>query len=119
MLIRQHEELFDPDLMMRARQACMEGRAQDVLDILATERARGGDPDNTIWLILLLLDDKQAAEAIPRFYESDETPQALASWLGYHKFDPSPFPGLMALLERENVDRPPPVELPYTCPPLP
>ena len=118
-LIRQYEELFDPDPMMRARQACMEGRVQDVLDILANQREQGDSNGNIVWLMLLLLDDKQAAEAIPRHYESEESPQALLGWLGYHKFDPSPFPSLMAILERENVDRPPPVELPYTCPPLP
>ena len=118
-LIRQYEELFDPIPIMRARQACMEGRVQVVLDILANQRAQGGVQIVLEWLMLLLLDDKQAAEATLRSYESEETSQALLSWLVYHIFDPRPFPGLMAILERENVDRPPPVELPYTCPPLP
>jgi TolB-like protein len=116
-LAQRLTELHGYDPMVQARQACMEGRVQDVLDILTTERARDGDPDNIVWLILLLLDDKESAEAIPHFYESSENLQALASWLVYHKFDPGPFPSLMAVLERENVDRPPPAEMPYTCSP--
>ena len=116
-LARRYEEIHGFERMMQARQACMEGRVQDVLDILATERAENGDHGNVEWLMLLLLDDKESAEALLRHYESDEAPQVLVKWLIYHKFDPRPFPGLMALLERENVDRPPPVEMPYTCPP--
>ena len=115
-LAQRYVEIHGYESMIQARQACMEGRVQDVLDILETERARGGDPDNKVWLILLMLDDREAAEAIPRHYESEDTMQALVGWLVYNTFDPSPFPGLMAVLKRENVDRPPPVELPYTCP---
>ena len=111
------EDLYGDDTMVQARQACAEGRVQDVLDILASTRSDSSETDSIEWLILLLLDDRESAEAIQHRYESDESLQALAGWLVYHKFDPSPFPSLMALLEREDVDRPPPVEMPYTCPP--
>lgn len=111
------EDLYGDDPMVQARQACAEGRVQDVLDILASTRSDSSETDSIEWLILLLLDDRESAEAIQHRYESDESLQALAGWLVYHKFDPSPFPSLMALLEREDVDRPPPVEMPYTCPP--
>ena len=116
-LAQRFTELFDDNPMVQARQACAEGRVQDVLDFLAITRSNSSDPDSLEWLILLLLDDRESAEAIPRRFESDGSLQALVSWLVYHKFDPSPFPSLMAVLERENVDRPPPVEMPYTCPP--
>jgi len=116
-LARNYEASFGTDPMMQARQACMEGRVQDVLNILAIVRADSNESDSLEWLILLLLDDRESAEAIQHRYESDESLQALASWLYYHKFDPSPFPSLMAVLERENVDRPPPVQMTYTCPP--
>jgi hypothetical protein len=95
----------------------MEGRVQDVLDILEDERSIGESADNIVWLILLMLGDNEAAEDLLRKYESEETPQSLASWLVYHKFDPSPFPSVMAILKRENVDRPPPAEMPYICAP--
>ena len=79
------------------------------------------DPDGTdrniIWLVLLLLGDKAAAVEELKQYESAETPQTIASWLVYHKFDPSPYPVVMDILEREGVQRPPAAEMPYTCPP--
>jgi hypothetical protein len=42
------------------------------------------------WLILLLLDEKEAAAEALKQYESIDTPQTIASWLVYHKFEPSP-----------------------------
>ena len=30
----------------------------------------------------------------------------MADWLGYHKFDPTPFPAIVAVLEREGIDLP-------------
>ncbi len=117
-LARRYEDLFGPDSMIRSRQACMEGRTQDVLDILEAERNNGNAADdNFVWLILLMLGDTDSAEAAIRQFESDELPGTLANWLIYHKFDPSPFPSVMAVLERENVDRPPPAEMPYICAP--
>ena len=116
-LAQRIEQLFGYVSLVQARQACMEGRGQDVLDILEDERSRGESADNIVWLILLMLGDTDTAEDLLRSYESEETPQTLASWLVYHKFDPSPFPSVMAILKRENVDRPPPAELPYICAP--
>lgn len=116
-LARQYQDLFGHSPMVEARQACMEGRVQDVLNILESERSKGADQDNIVWLILLILGDTDAAEDLLRKYESAETPQMLANWLVYHKFDPRPFPSVMAVLERENADRPPPAEMPYICAP--
>ena len=117
-LAGRYEELFGYDQMVQARQACMEGRGQEVLDILKDEKSKGDSANvNLEWLMLLLLGDTEAAEDILRKYESLETPQTLASWLIYHKFDPRPFPSVMAVLKRENVDRPPPAEMPYICAP--
>jgi hypothetical protein len=42
---------------------------------------------------------------------------ALAGYLSYPEFDPSPFPSLVRLLEREKVQRPPALALPFACPP--
>ncbi len=116
-LAKRINDLFGYDEMVVARQACMEGRTDDVLKVLAG--LREGDPRkrNLIWLILLLLDDKEAAAEELKQYESVDTPLTIASWLVYHKFDPSPYPVLMEILEREGVQRPPAAEMPYTCPP--
>jgi len=117
-LAGRYEELFGYDQMVQARQACMEGRGQEVLDILKDEQSKGDSANvNLEWLMLLLLGDTEAAEDILKKYESLETPQTLASWLIYHKFDPSPFPSVMAVLKREKVDRPPAAKMPYICTP--
>jgi hypothetical protein len=47
---------------------------------------------------------------------SNRVPYTMAAWLIYHTFDPRPFPNLMAILDREDVDRPPAVEIPFACP---
>jgi len=116
-LANRIEQLFGYVSLVQARQACMEGRVQDVLDILEDERAQGESANNLVWLILLMLGDTDAAEDSLRAYESGGTPHVLTNWLVYHKFDPRPFPSVMAVLKRENVDRPPPAELPYICAP--
>ncbi|MGI9222505.1 MAG: hypothetical protein ACR2QS_15875 [Woeseiaceae bacterium] len=64
----------------------------------------------------MLLSENDAAEEELKQYESEETPHTLASWLVYRKFGPSPYPVLMEMLKREGVQRPPPAEMPYTCP---
>ena len=43
---------------------------------------------------------------------------ALAGFLSYRQFDPTPFPSLMRVLAREKVDRPPQIPLPFACPPV-
>ena len=110
------QRLFGDNEMVQARQACIEGRTDEVIEILQDVRALGSDSGNIEWLVLLLLDEKQMAEDQLRRFDTDETVYTLASWLVYTKFDPRPFAALMTILERENIDRPPPVQMPVTCP---
>ena len=103
--------------VIRARQACAESRRDDVLQIL--EQLRSDDSrDVTIeWMILTLLGENQQANGLLRIHESGEVPYQLASWLVFHHFDPSPFPSLTQMLERENVQRPAAATIPFACPP--
>jgi TolB-like protein len=97
-----------------ARQACAEGRRAEVEATLATL------PDTHLsqrWHLLMLLGRGQEAADLLQPLERDGNTYALAGFLAYTEFDPTPFPSLMAVLEREQVDRPPPVPLPYVCPP--
>jgi TolB-like protein len=97
-----------------ARQACAEGRRGDAEQILASF-----DVDNISlrWHLLMLLGEQAAATDLLMEFERDGRTYALASFLVYPHFDPSPFPSLMRILEREQVRRPPPVALPFACPP--
>ncbi len=69
-----------------------------------------------IWLILMMLGEKQAATEFLQLIDSNGVSYQLASWLIYHTFDPAPFPSLTQMLERENVTRPPAAEIPFACP---
>jgi hypothetical protein len=102
-------------VLVAARQACVDGRRDEVLKILA-----GVDPAanrlSLRWLVQLMLGEPEKAAEEIRYYETDGIPYQLISYLQYHKFDPTPFPELMALLEREKINRPPPVEMAFSCP---
>ncbi len=58
----------------------------------------------------------EAAELLQPLERAGST-FALAGFLVYPQFDPAPFPSLLKILEREKVQRPPPVPLPFSCPP--
>lgn len=116
-LIARMNETNSANQLVRARQACAEGRRDDVLQILDQLRS---DDDRSVageWMILMLLGESQQAAELLRVHESGEVPYQLASWLIFHRFDPSPFPSLVQMLDRENVQRPPTAEIPFACPP--
>jgi TolB-like protein len=116
-LARRLDELYGFDPLVQAREACMAGRTDEVEQILEDMLAQEDQGGNLPWLVLLMLDRKEEAADLLKAFESTETPQTIASWLVYHKFDPSPYPVLMEIMQREGVTRPPPVEIPYTCGP--
>jgi len=106
-------------LLMHARQACAENRIDNVREIY--EEGHSGaasiNPYAFAWLMLNMLGEQEQAVAMLRKFEHAQVPFLLADWLTYEHFDPTPFPALMGVLKRENVDRPPPRPLPYACTP--
>jgi len=106
-------------ILMRARQACAEDRIDEVREIFDT--FYGGETTvnsgNATWLILKMMGEDERALEVLRLFDIPEVPFILANWLSYRQFDPSPFPYLVQILQRENVDRPPPRPLPYACTP--
>ncbi|MBP8080863.1 MAG: hypothetical protein KAY12_01795, partial [Arenimonas sp.] len=97
-----------------ARQACAEGRRADAEAILA-----GLDEHDLPqrWHLLMLLGRIGEANDLLQQLERAGNTYAIAGFLIYPHFDPAPFPSLMAVLEREKVQRPPAVPLPFACPP--
>jgi TolB-like protein len=100
-----------------ARQACAEGRRDEAEQILTTFAGVEFLNLSQHWHMLMLLGEHAAATELLMQLERDGRTYALASFLTYLHFDPSPFPSLMRILEREQVRRPPPVALPFACPP--
>jgi TolB-like protein len=105
------------DTLVRARQACAEGRRDDVEAIYKSLDPGDNYDRSNHWHILKLLGEEQKAAEILRPYAESGVPFMMASWLIYPKFDPAPFPEVLAVLEREGINRPPVVEIPFKCPP--
>ncbi|GMR14752.1 MAG: hypothetical protein BMS9Abin30_0359 [Gammaproteobacteria bacterium] len=105
------------DTLVRARQACAEGRRADAQAIYDAIDPNDADARSSGWHILKLLGDEQQAIEILRPYAESGVPYQMASWLIYDQFDPSPFPAVMAVLDREGIKRPAAVEIPFKCPP--
>jgi TolB-like protein len=100
-------------LIVAARQACAEGRRADVEQMLAAPE----NNESTRWHLLQMLGQHAAANELLMPLEREGRIFALSSFLAFPNFDPSPFPSLLRILEREQVRRPPPVPLPFACPP--
>jgi TolB-like protein len=103
--------------LVDARQACAEGRRGDAEAILAGLDPADSYARSTRWHILKLLGREAESAEVLRPYADSGVPYQMADWLGYHKFDPTPFPAIMAVLKREGINRPPAVEIPFKCPP--
>jgi hypothetical protein len=114
---RKFHQRFPLHPLMDARQACAEGRTEDVREIFRTVYSGpiNENSGNPTWLVLKMLGENEKAENLLRNFEFDDVPFAISAWLSYPTFDPSGFPALMAVLERENVSRPPTGALPYAC----
>jgi TolB-like protein len=115
---RVYEQRFPLHPLMEARQACAEGRPErlrEIIDVYQNQGVVNANTGNPLWLIWKMLGEEEEAVAVLRHFEFPDAPYVIANWLSYKTFDPSPFPALVAVLERENVDRPPAIELPYAC----
>ena len=103
--------------LVSAREACAAGDRAQAEQILASVDPDRGDDHSTLWLIHHMLGNHEQATDVLRPLEKEGIPYLLADFLGYPKFDPRPFPSVMAVLEREGISRPEPPVMPFACPP--
>ncbi len=97
-----------------ARQASAEGRCDEVERLLASVSA---EDLSQRWHLLMLLGRQDDANQLLMPLEQSGRVLALGGFLSYPQFDPTPFPSLMQVLEREQVQRPPVEPLPFACKP--
>ena len=97
-----------------ARQACAEGRRGEVE---ATLDKTAVTDISQRWHLLMMLGRTEEAGALLQPLERAGNTYALAGYLSYPEFDPSPFPSLVRMLKREKVQRPPALALAFACPP--
>jgi TolB-like protein len=97
------------------RQACAEGdrmMAERIYNEPANE-----DDEITRWLMLMLLGEHEKAEQLLVNQRVEEWPVKMTSWLIYPYFNPALHPEVIRLLQREKINRPAPIEIPFACPP--
>ena len=114
-------------LILEAREACADGDRASVERMLAEVESRsrapmrqtaGGWTDvSTRWHLLMLLNERERANEVLRPLAETGIPYMLADFMIYHQFDPSPFPILVRVMQREGIQRPPAVDIPFACPP--
>jgi TolB-like protein/Tfp pilus assembly protein PilF len=104
-------------LLVDAREACAAGDRKTAEKILAKITTEQPGYYSGQWLIHNMLGNtEQEAEVLRPLEESGITYQ-LVDFMGYPKFDPRPFPSLMAMMEREGIQRPESPVPPFRCPP--
>lgn len=102
---------------MRAREACVNGDRSAAEQALESVDPEGNTRAIQRWLIVNLLGSAEAERALLEPLVEDGVPYQLATFLTYPQFDVQPYPILTRILEREGVQRPPPVAPPFACPP--
>ena len=117
-LAARYSRLYPQDeALVLARQACAEGRRSEVERIYESLVPDNSYDQSLRWHIMKLLGEEQMSVEILQPYAQSGVPYMIGSWLIYRNFDPSPFPAVMAVLDREAINRPPLPELPFKCPP--
>jgi len=102
--------------LVRAREACAAGDRAAAEAVLQELDPASNRDLSSLWLVHNMLGNESEQVDLLRPLEQSGVPFQLAGFLVYHKFDPRPFPSLMAVLEREGIDRPPPAVPPFRCP---
>jgi TolB-like protein len=102
--------------LIRAREACAAGDRAAAQAVLQEFDPASNRDLSSLWLVHNMLGNESEQVELLRPLEQSGVPFQLAGFLVYHKFDPRPFPSLMAILEREGINRPPPAIPPFRCP---
>ena len=107
----------DGSPLVSVREACSTGDRKLAEQILAGLDDYQANYYSGKWLIHKMLGNRAQEAEVLRPLEEEGIPYLLADFLSYPKFDPRPFPSIMAVLEREGINRPEPPVPPFACPP--
>jgi TolB-like protein len=95
------------------RQFCADGDVEAARSVMDELEANYGD--DTLWIPYHLTGQLDKVEAVMRPIHDSGQLFALSEFLNYPYFDPNPYPNLMKVLEREGINRPDPVDIPFAC----
>lgn len=104
--------------LVTARQACAEGRRSDAEAVLAGLASFDGIEGKATrdWHIYEMLGRSDDAARVLQPYATPAVPIAVANYLVYPQFDPTPFPMVMSIIQREGIIRGEPVRPGFQCP---
>jgi hypothetical protein len=71
--------------------------------------------DDVRWIPYHIVGQLDKIEAVIRPIHDSGQLYALSEFLNYPYFDPYPYPKLMAVLNREGIERPDPIDIPFAC----
>ena len=100
------------------RQACADGErdtAERLYAQILADESEEAVVDGKKWLAHHLMGKRAKADALLKPLDTPARLYALSSFLIYPYFDPTPFPHLMAALQRQGITRPPPMAIPFAC----
>jgi TolB-like protein len=95
------------------RQACADGDDVTAREIMM-ELERDFE-DDVRWIPYHIVGQLDKIEAVIRPIHDSGQLYALSEFLNYPYFDPYPYPKLMAVLNREGIERPDPIDIPFAC----
>ena len=97
------------------RQACADENTAKAVKIHEefVEEYRKGEV--LLWISYHTLGQREQASSVLVPYDQANQLYALSSYLVYPYFDPRPFPNLMEVLERQGIDRPAAIDIPFRC----
>jgi len=103
--------------LVDGREACAAGDRKKAEEILAQIEENDPEAYSRLWLMQNMLGNTGMEAEVLRPLEASGIAFQLVDFMGYPQFDPRPFPSLMAMIEREGIQRPDPVAPPFQCPP--
>lgn len=97
------------------RQACADGDPAQALAIHEEFLEAYQDGGASLWISYHTLGQRETASASLKHYDDANQMHSLSSYLLYPYFDSTPHPRFSALLESQGIDRPAPIDIPFSC----
>jgi TolB-like protein/DNA-binding winged helix-turn-helix (wHTH) protein len=114
--IRESSLPEENKLLAELRQACADGGGGARALALRLD-SMSGSSTSARWQAWMMLGDQRRAYGLIEPLDQPDRLSTLVQYMTYPDFDARRFPLLQAKLDADGVERPSPVQAPYTCPP--
>jgi len=97
------------------RQACAEGDLKEAERVFDIMMARHANDLSMNWISNKVFGRDEEAQRLLEPYDEKMELDVLMDFVGYHYFDPTPFPNLIQYLKSQGVEPRTPLEMTYRC----